>query len=54
MYGAFDWMFLSCPVRVFRVNPHSLVALLSRNTLLEAGAKSEGEVAATGLEHRTT
>ena len=27
---------------------------MSRNSLLEAGAKSEGEVAATGLEPRTT
>ena len=27
---------------------------MSRNSLLEAGAKSEGEVTATGLERRTT
>ena len=27
---------------------------MSRNSLLEAGAKSEGEVTATGLEPRTT
>ena len=27
-----------------RVNPHSIVAWMSRNSLLEAGAKSEGEV----------
>ena len=54
MYGAFDCIILSCPVRVFRVNPHSIVALLSGNTLLEAGAKSEGEMTATGLEPRTT
>ena len=33
-----------------RVNPHSIVASMSRNSLLEAGAKSEGEVTATGLE----
>ena len=26
------------------MNPHSIVAWLSRNSLLEAGAKSEGEV----------
>ena len=26
----------------FRVNPHSIVAWMSRNSLLEAGAKSEG------------
>ena len=38
----------------FRVNPHSLVASMSRNSLLEAGTKSEGEVTATGLESRTT
>ena len=37
----------------FRVNPHSIVARMSRNALLEAGAKSEGEVTATGLEPRT-
>ena len=49
-----DCMFLSCHVRVFRVNPHSIVAWMSRNSLLETGAKSEGEVTATGLETRTT
>ena len=38
----------------FRVNPHSIVAWISRNSLLEAGAKSEGEVTGTGLEPRTT
>ena len=38
----------------FRVNPHSIVASMSRNSLLEAGAKSEGEVTVTGLEPRTT
>ena len=37
-----------------RVNPHSIVAWMSRNSLLEAGAKSEGEVTATGLQTRTT
>ena len=47
-------MFLSCHVRVFIVNPHSIVAWMSRNSLLEAGAKSEGEMTATGLEPRTT
>ena len=26
LYGAFDCMFLSCHIRVFRVNPHSMVA----------------------------
>ena len=34
----------------FKVNPHSIVAWMSRNLLLEAGAKSEVEVTATGLE----
>ena len=29
----------------FRVNPHSIVAWMSSNSLLEAGSKSEGEVA---------
>ena len=33
-----------------RVNPHSIVAWMSRNSLFEAGVKSEGEVTATGLE----
>ena len=47
-------MFLSCHVRVLRVNPHSTAAWMSRNSLLEAGAKSEGQVTATGLEPRTT
>ena len=40
-------MFLSCHVCVFRVNPHSIVGWMSRNSLLEAGAKSEGEVTIT-------
>ena len=30
-----------------RVNPHPIVAWMTRNSLLEAGAKSEGEVTAT-------
>ena len=30
-----------------RVNPHSIVGSMSRNFLLEAGAKFEGEVTAT-------
>ena len=38
----------------FRVNPHSIFALMSRNSLLEAGAKCEGEVTATWLEPTTT
>ena len=36
------------------VKQQSIVAWMSRNSLLEAGAKSEGEVTATGLEPRTT
>ena len=38
----------------FTVNLPSIVAWMLRNSLLEAGAKSEGEVRATGLEPRTT
>ena len=38
----------------FRVNPHSIVALMSRNSLLETGAKYEVQVTATGLEPTTT
>ena len=38
LYGAFDFMLLSCHVRTrFRVNPHSVVRGMSRNSLLEAG-----------------
>ena len=33
----------------FRVNPHYILAWMSRNYLLEAGAKSEVYVTATGL-----
>ena len=54
LYTVFDCMFFSSYVCVFRVNPYSIVALLLRNSLIEAGAKSEGEVIATGLEPRTT
>ena len=38
----------------FRVNPHSIVAWMSKNSLLDEDEKSEGEVTATGLEPRTT
>ena len=38
----------------FRVNPHSVFAWMSRNSLLEADAKSEVLVTATGLERKTT
>ena len=50
----FVCMFLSCHVRVSEWIPHSIVAWMSRNSLLEAVAKSEGEVTATGLEPRAT
>ena len=53
LYGACDCMFLPCLVLVFRVNPHSIVAWLSRNSLLEEAAKSEREMTATGLEPKT-
>ena len=33
-----DCMFLSCQLCVFRVNLHSIVAWMSRNSLLETGA----------------
>ena len=39
LYGAFDCMFLSCPY--FRVNPHTVVAWMSRNSLLETSMISE-------------
>ena len=49
------WLYVVVMSRArFRVNPHSIVAWISRNSLLEAGAKSEGEVTATGLEPRIT
>ena len=38
----------------FTVNPHSIVASMSRNSLLETGEKSETQVTATGLEPTTT
>ena len=37
-----------------RVNPHSIVVWMSRNSLLETGAISEVYVAATEFEHTTT
>ena len=49
------WLYiLVMPRTPFRVNPHSIFALMSRNSLLEAGAKSEGEVTATWLKPTTT
>ena len=38
----------------FRLNPHSIVAWMSSNSLLETGAKSEVYWTATRLEPRTT
>ena len=38
----------------FTVNPHSIAAGMSRNYLLEGGAKSEAEVTSTGIEPRTS
>ena len=39
----FSWLYVLVISRTcFRVNPHSIVAWMSRNSLLEAGAKSEG------------
>ena len=38
----------------FRVNPHSVFAWMSRNSLLEADAKSVVLVTVTGLEPKTT
>ena len=49
------WLYiLVMPRTPFRVNPHSIFALMSRNSLLEAGTKCEGEVTATKLETTTT
>ena len=38
----------------FRMNPHSIAACMSGYSLLEGGAKSEGEVTGTGVEPITT
>ena len=38
----------------FKVNPHSIVARMSRNSFLEVAVQYEVEVTATGLEPRTT
>ena len=45
---------LVMPCTHFRVNPYSIVTLMSRNSLLEVGAKSEVQVTATELEPATT
>ena len=41
LYDAFDCMLLSCHLRDFRLNPHSRVAWMSSNFLLETGTISE-------------
>ena len=38
---------------VRKMNPHSIVARMSRNSLLKAGRKSEVEVTTTGLKPTT-
>ena len=59
LYGVFDYMFLSClnvcqsESTVYRVNPQTIVAWMSRNALLEAGARHEDEVTATVFESAT-
>ena len=45
---------LVMPRTPFRVNSHFIFALMSRNSLLEAGAKCEDEVTATWLKPTTT
>ena len=51
----FVWLYVFAKPRTrFRVNPHSIVAWVSRTSLHEAGAKSEVEVTATGFEPTTT
>ena len=49
------WLYiLVMPRTPFRVNPHSIFTLMSRNSLLETGAKCQGEVTATWLKPTTT
>ena len=52
-HAAFDCVFIMSHTR-FRVNPHSAVARISRNSLLKTGAISEIEVTATRFELKTT
>ena len=47
----FQWLYVLVMSRTrIRVNPHSIVAWTSRNSLLEAGAKSEVYMTASGLD----
>ena len=49
------WLYiLVMPRTPFRVNPQSIFAWMSRNSLLKAGAKCEGEVTPTWLKPTTT
>ena len=49
------WLYVLIMSRTrFRVNPHPIVAWMSRNSLLEVGAKSEIKVTATGFEPKAT
>ena len=54
LYGC-TWLYvLVMSSTRFRVNPHFIVPWMSRNSLLQSGAKSEAEVTATELEPRIT
>ena len=49
------WLYVLIVSRTgFRVNPHSIFASMSRNSLLQTGAISEVKVTATGIEPSTT
>ena len=49
------WLYiLVMPRTLFRVNPHSIFAWMSRNSLFKAAAKSADEVTATALKGKTT
>ena len=48
------WLYILITSRpYFRVNSHSIVVQMSRNSLLETGAISEVYVTATGVEPTT-
>ena len=50
-----DWLYVLVMSRArFRVIPHSVVAGMSKDSFLEAGAKSQVYVTATGFEPTTT
>ena len=54
LYGAFDCVFLSCHMCVFRVNLQSVVALMSKKLFLETSTMSEVEVIPMGFEATNT